>query len=167
MAILYRTAKFKSANILAIAILGSNAKFNSHQYFRLYGIHLTTLDLTLLSILCFQGTEDAESQQGGGRGIDQDLQLISTTRHLCSSHEKVSQLFKGKVLANYLFATYRDYEALREKKVALQREKDKLCQECSQMRREVSIIIINKVLHSEDIILHFCYLFVVINFSVV
>ena len=42
MAIPYRTAKFtmscKSANILAIAILGSIAKFNSHQYFRLYGI---------------------------------------------------------------------------------------------------------------------------------
>ena len=27
-----RTAKFKSTNILAIAILGSTAKFNSHQY---------------------------------------------------------------------------------------------------------------------------------------
>ena len=39
MAILYRTAKFKSANILVIAIWGSTAKFiiNSHQYFRLYG----------------------------------------------------------------------------------------------------------------------------------
>ena len=37
MAILYRTAKFKSANILAIAILGSTAKFNSRQYFQLYG----------------------------------------------------------------------------------------------------------------------------------
>ena len=40
MAILYRTAKSKSANILAIVILGSTAKFNSHQYFRLYGILL-------------------------------------------------------------------------------------------------------------------------------
>ena len=30
--------KFKSANILAIEILGSTAKFNSRQYFRLYGI---------------------------------------------------------------------------------------------------------------------------------
>ena len=37
MAILYQTTKFKSANILAIAIFGSTAKFNSHQYFRLYG----------------------------------------------------------------------------------------------------------------------------------
>ena len=36
MAILYRTAKFKSTNILAIAILGSTTKFNSRQYFRLY-----------------------------------------------------------------------------------------------------------------------------------
>ena len=32
MAIPYRTTKFKSANILAIAILGSTAKFNSRQY---------------------------------------------------------------------------------------------------------------------------------------
>ena len=38
MAIPYRTAKFKSANILSIAILGSTAKFNARQYFRLYGI---------------------------------------------------------------------------------------------------------------------------------
>ena len=37
MAIVYRTTKFtcKSANILAIAILGSTAKFNPCQYFRL------------------------------------------------------------------------------------------------------------------------------------
>ena len=41
MAIPYRTAKFKSANILPIAILGSTAKFNSRQYFRLYGIHIS------------------------------------------------------------------------------------------------------------------------------
>ena len=33
-------AKFKPTNILAIAILGSTAKFNSRQYFRLYGICL-------------------------------------------------------------------------------------------------------------------------------
>ena len=37
MAIPYQTGKFKSANILAIASLGSTAKFNSRQYFRLYG----------------------------------------------------------------------------------------------------------------------------------
>ena len=41
-AIPYRTAKFKSANILAIAILGSTAKFNARQYFRLYGIRVNT-----------------------------------------------------------------------------------------------------------------------------
>ena len=40
MAIPYRTAKFKSANILLIAIWGSTAKFNARQYFRLYGITL-------------------------------------------------------------------------------------------------------------------------------
>ena len=33
MAIPYQTAKFKSANILAIVILGSTTKFNSCQYF--------------------------------------------------------------------------------------------------------------------------------------
>jgi hypothetical protein len=38
MAIPYRTAKFKSANIIAIEILGSTAKFNARQYFQLYGI---------------------------------------------------------------------------------------------------------------------------------
>ena len=37
MAISYRTAKFKSANILLTAIWGSTAKFNARQYFRLYG----------------------------------------------------------------------------------------------------------------------------------
>ena len=43
MAILYQTAKFKSTNIFAIAILGSTAKFNSRQYFRLYGSYYRTL----------------------------------------------------------------------------------------------------------------------------
>ena len=37
MVILYQTAKFKSANIFAVVIWGPTAKFNSHQYFRLYG----------------------------------------------------------------------------------------------------------------------------------
>ena len=36
MAIPYRTAKFKSTNILTKAILDSTATFNSRQYFRLY-----------------------------------------------------------------------------------------------------------------------------------
>ena len=39
MAIPYRTAKFKSTNIFAMAILGPTAKFNSHQYFRLYDMY--------------------------------------------------------------------------------------------------------------------------------
>ena len=39
MAIPYRTTKFKSANILGIAILGSTAKLNSRQYFWLYSIN--------------------------------------------------------------------------------------------------------------------------------
>ena len=37
MTIPYPTAKFKSANIFAMAILGPTTKFNSRQYFRLYG----------------------------------------------------------------------------------------------------------------------------------
>ena len=42
MTILYRTAKFKSANTFAMAIWDSTAKFNSCQYFRLYGnVHLS------------------------------------------------------------------------------------------------------------------------------
>ena len=46
MAIPYRTAKFKSANILSIAILGSTAKFNARQYFRLYGTCIYVLPTT-------------------------------------------------------------------------------------------------------------------------
>ena len=42
VAIPYRTAKFKSANIFAIAIWGPTAKFNPRQYFRLYGICICT-----------------------------------------------------------------------------------------------------------------------------
>ena len=40
MAIPYQTTKFKSAIILAIVILGLTAKFNSCQYFQVYGIML-------------------------------------------------------------------------------------------------------------------------------
>ena len=39
MAIPYWTAKFKSTNMFAMAIWEPTAKFNSRQYFRLYGIH--------------------------------------------------------------------------------------------------------------------------------
>ena len=45
MAIPYRTAKYKSANILEIVILGSTTKSNSRQYFRLYGSFLPLLYL--------------------------------------------------------------------------------------------------------------------------
>ena len=47
MAILYWIAQFKSTNIFAIAILGSSAKFNSHQYFRLYGMIIITNSCSL------------------------------------------------------------------------------------------------------------------------
>ena len=43
MAILYRTAKFKSANTFAMAIWDPTAKFNFRQYFRLYSTaYITT-----------------------------------------------------------------------------------------------------------------------------
>ena len=71
LAILYWTAKFKSANMFAIAIWDPMTKFNFRQYFRLYGImwvstalsmqyhrlHLATLLYTCLEttkILCAQ-----------------------------------------------------------------------------------------------------------------
>ena len=52
IAIPYQAAKFKFANILAIAILGSIAKFtcNSGQYFRLYGINIHTGRLIYLAV---------------------------------------------------------------------------------------------------------------------
>ena len=49
MAIPYQTAKFKSANIFAMAILGPITKFNSRQYFWLYGILFTINIIAYLS----------------------------------------------------------------------------------------------------------------------
>ena len=66
MEIPYRIAKFKSANIFAIAILGSTTKFNSRQYmyFRLYGTssnvslsyHGLTYRLSFLKFIVPSGT---------------------------------------------------------------------------------------------------------------
>ena len=42
MAVPYRTAKFKSTSIVAMAIWGPTAKFNSRQYFRLYSYIVVT-----------------------------------------------------------------------------------------------------------------------------
>ena len=62
MAIPYRTAKFKSANILAIAILGSTAKFNARQYFRLYGsISIMCQVISLEDTLTYTSTNSAVS----------------------------------------------------------------------------------------------------------
>ena len=47
MAIPYGITKFKSANILAIVILGSTAKFNSHQY-----IQYLILEIFVGKIFC-------------------------------------------------------------------------------------------------------------------
>ena len=61
MAIPYRTAKYKSDNILTIVILGPTAKFNSRQYFWLYGNnysdackHLPSLDTCTILYLFTQ-----------------------------------------------------------------------------------------------------------------
>ena len=64
MAIPYRTAKFKSANTLAIAILGSTAKFNARQYFRLYGMSSTssTNPLTSCGATKVSNTQEVYSQ---------------------------------------------------------------------------------------------------------
>ena len=40
MAILYRTAKFKPNNTVAMVIWEPSAKFKSHRYFWLYGMYL-------------------------------------------------------------------------------------------------------------------------------
>ena len=48
----YRTAKFKSANIFAIAIWGPTTKFNSCQYFRLYGIWANLYMCSIMQIYC-------------------------------------------------------------------------------------------------------------------
>ena len=69
MAIPYQTAKFKSANILAIAILGSTAKFNSRQYFRLYSI--------TIGINYFRGWENFVTAKSTTK-----ITKISTTRKL-------------------------------------------------------------------------------------
>ena len=50
IAIPYRTAKFKSANIFTMAIQGPTAKFNSRQYFRPYGISLSFYGFTCSQI---------------------------------------------------------------------------------------------------------------------
>ena len=62
MAILYRAAKFKSANTFEMAIWDPTTKFNSRQYFRLYGsnnasdIHQATVEgSNILPVACMQG----------------------------------------------------------------------------------------------------------------
>ena len=53
MVIPYRTTKFKSANIFSMAILGPSAKFNSCQYFRLYGMLNSLLEYYFVCIACY------------------------------------------------------------------------------------------------------------------
>ena len=50
MVIPYRTAKFKSANIFAMAILGPTTKFNSRQYFWLYGRYVLNITIALACV---------------------------------------------------------------------------------------------------------------------
>ena len=51
MAILYRTTEFKSANTFAMAIWHPTAKFNSRQYFQLYGIIVLYLGVDLQGVV--------------------------------------------------------------------------------------------------------------------
>ena len=51
MMIPYRTAKFKSANILISTVLDQTAKFEDCQYFRPYGISLDPLNIDFLPFL--------------------------------------------------------------------------------------------------------------------
>ena len=64
MAIPYRTTKFKSANILAIAILGSTAKFNARQYFRLYELEQRPKRSTKADECSYHGLEHATIHLG-------------------------------------------------------------------------------------------------------
>ena len=50
MAIPYRTAKLKSANAFAMAIWDPTAKFNSLQYFRLYGMTMHGIFLSTVAV---------------------------------------------------------------------------------------------------------------------
>ena len=72
MAILYQTTKFKSTNILAIAILGSTAKFNSRQYFRLYGNIIIEV---LTQVSPYQHTVDELI-----RGVEYPAKVVFTGR---------------------------------------------------------------------------------------
>ena len=68
MAIPYQTAKFK----FAIAILGSTAKFNSRQYFQLYGTHAHTIihSLSLSLCLCWSGSQEVMHMNSGQEPAD-------------------------------------------------------------------------------------------------
>ena len=53
MAIPCQTAKFKSANMFTMAIYGPTAKFNSRQYFQLYGMCHNTVNLEIFVVKIF------------------------------------------------------------------------------------------------------------------
>ena len=72
MATPYQTTKFKSTNILAITILGSTAKFNSRQYFRLYGNIIIEV---LTQVAPYQHTVDELI-----RGVEYPAKVVFTGR---------------------------------------------------------------------------------------
>ena len=61
MVIPYRTTRFKSANTFAMAIWDPTIKFNSRQYFRLYGTQ-QYLRSTTLHVGQKQGNEKSEDE---------------------------------------------------------------------------------------------------------
>ena len=91
MAIPYRTAKFKSVNILAIAILGSTAKFNSCQLFpaiRYYTTIYTFLETLVVSHHIRMS------------------QLFPHNLHFIQQPAKVSALFDGRAPETSVATSY-------------------------------------------------------------
>ena len=90
MAIPYRTAKFISANIFAMVILDPTAKFNSRQYFWLYGNSQWTLLLCMCIILytCTLYVTYPVWLQGGGWGgrVTKIVYLVTTVTRMTMIH---------------------------------------------------------------------------------
>ena len=105
MAIPYRTTKFKSANILAMAILGSTTKFNSRQYFQLYGYYsnFTPLSLSLSPSISLP----PQLLAGASERLLGDLQLVRDpskyrylvgTKHTANDDHMYSEVLKSMMV---------------------------------------------------------------------
>ena len=61
MLIPYRTTKFKYTNSFTMVILGPTAKFNSRQYFQLYGMYMTLCRQSKVCYDCYNKALNASS----------------------------------------------------------------------------------------------------------